>query len=84
MSIQDKRQMTYSLNTRYSDAVCDVRLRPFAGTAQVWFWSGGPYNFRKVSRRAMVKAIAEDFLRGGLASPGQWVNRVLLNEATEA
>lgn len=76
--------MTYSLNTSYSDAVCSVKLNPFAATAEIYFWSGGPYNFRKVSRRAMVKAIAEDFVRGGLVSPGQWVNRVLLREATEA
>ena len=75
--------MTYSLNTSYSDAVCDVRLNPIAGTAQVWFWSGGPYNFRKVSRRAIVKAVAEDFLLRGLASPGKWVNRNLLDEAVE-
>ena len=75
--------MTYSLNCQYSDAVCDVRLNPLKATASVWFWSGGEYRFTKVSRRAMVKAIAEDFVRGGLLSPGQWVNRVLLNEATE-
>ena len=71
--------MTYSLNCQYSDACCDVRLNPIAGTAQVWFWSGGPYNFRKVSRREMVKAIAEDFVRGGLLSPGKWVNEKLLD-----
>ena len=75
--------MTYSLNTSYSDAVCDVRLNPFKATASVWFWSGGEYRFTKVSRRAMVKAIAEDFVMRGLVSPGKWVNRVLLNEATE-
>ena len=75
--------MTYSLNTSYSDAVCSVKLNPLAATAEVYFWSGGPYNFRKVSRRAMAKAIAEDLVRGGLLSPGKWVNRVLLNEAVE-
>ena len=75
--------MTYSLDTRYSDAVCSVKLNPFAATAEVYFWNGGPYNFRKVSRRAIVKAMAEDFLLRGLASPGKWVNRNLLDEAVE-
>lgn len=74
---------SYALNTSYSDACCDVRLNPIAGTAQVWFWCGGPYNFRKVSRRAMVKAIAQDLLLGGVPSVGRWVHRNLLNEAVE-
>ena len=76
--------MTYDLNCSYSDAVCSVKLNPLAATAEVYFWSGGPYSYRKVSRRAMIKAIAEDFLRGGLVSPGKWVNRVLLDEAVAA
>ena len=75
--------MTYSLNTSYSDAVCSVKLNPFAATAEVYFWSGGPYNFRKVSRRAILKAVAEDLLQGGLASAGKWVNRNLLDVAVE-
>lgn len=75
--------MTYNLNCQYSDAVCSVKLNPFTATAEVYFWSGGPYTFRKVSRRAIAKAIAEDFARGGLLSPGKWVNRNLLDEAVE-
>ena len=69
--------MTYDLNCSYSDACCQVTLNPFRGTATVWHWSGGPYTYRKVSRRALCKAIAEDFVMGGLVSPGQWVNRTL-------
>jgi hypothetical protein len=70
--------MTYSLNTRFSDAACVVELNPIKAKAKVWFWSGGPYTFRKVSRRAMAKAIVVDFCTGGLPSVGQWVNRNLL------
>ena len=70
--------MTYSLNCQYSDAVCQVTLDPIAATAKVWFWSGGPYRFTKVSRRAILKAIAEDAVFKGLKSPGQFVNKVLM------
>ena len=70
--------MTYSLNTRFSDACCVVELSPIRGKAKVWFWSGGAYEFRKVSRRAIIKAIAKDALQGGLPSVGQWVNQNLL------
>jgi hypothetical protein len=68
----------YALNTSYSDAACSVEVNPLRGTATVWFWQGGPYTYRKVSRRALCKAIAEDFVMGGLPSVGQWVNRTLL------
>lgn len=76
--------MTYNLNCQYSDACCDVRLSPLTGKASVWFWSGGEYRFAKVSRRAIVKAIATDFFTGGLPSVGRWVNRNLLDEAVAA
>lgn len=70
--------MTYSLNTQGSDAACVVNLNPFNATATVWFWTGGPYTFTKVSRRVLVKAIATDLLTGSLPSVGQWVNKALL------
>jgi hypothetical protein len=70
--------MTYSLNTEYSEACCVVELSPIRGKATVWFWGGGAYEFRKVSRRALLKAAAVDFFTGGLPSVGQWVNRELL------
>jgi hypothetical protein len=68
----------YALNTDYSDACCSVQVNPFTATAKVWFWTGGEYTFRKVSRRAIAKAIAVDYFTGGLPSVGQWVNKALL------
>ena len=68
----------YQLNTSYSDAACSVLLNPFTAKAKVYFSSGGEYTFRKVSRRAIAKAIATDVFTGGLPSVGQWVNRNLL------
>ena len=70
--------MTYSLNTRFSEAACIVELNPIKAQATVWFWSGGAYKFSKVSRREIVKAIATDVLQGGLPSVGAWVNKTLL------
>ena len=70
--------MTYDLNCSYSDACCQVTLDPFRGTATVWFWTGGEYKYACVSRRAIVKAIAEDVVLGGVTSVGQWVNKNLL------
>jgi hypothetical protein len=64
----------FSLNTSYSDAACEVTLNPFAGTAKVWFWQGGPYTYKRVSRRAIAKAIAVDYFTGGLPSVGQWIH----------
>ena len=70
--------MAYSLNTGYSTACCEVKLNPLSGKASVYFWTGSKYSYRKVSRRAMVKAIAVDFCTGGLPSVGKWVNETLL------
>jgi hypothetical protein len=69
----------FSLNTSYSDAACEVTLNPFAGTAKVWFWQGGCYNFSNVSRREIVKAIAIDLVSGGLPSVGQWLHANCIN-----
>jgi len=69
--------MTYDLNCSNSDACCQVTLNPLRGTATVWHWSSGPYTYRNVSRRALLKAAAEDCVMGGLPSVGQWVNRTL-------
>ena len=69
----------FSLNTFYSDAACEVTLNPFAGTAKVWFWQGGPYTYRNVSRRAIAKAIAVDYFTGGLPSVGQWLHANCIN-----
>jgi hypothetical protein len=69
----------YALNTSYSDAACEVTLNPFAGTAKVWFWQGGPYTYRNVSRRAIAKAIAVDYFTGGLPSVGQWLHANCIN-----
>jgi|LauGreDrversion4_2_1035121.scaffolds.fasta_scaffold18311_15 hypothetical protein len=66
--------MTYSLNTANSEAACSVRINPLTATARVWFWSGGEYIYRNLSRRSIAKAIATDLLRGHLPSVGAWVN----------
>jgi hypothetical protein len=64
----------FQLNTEYSEAACEVTLNPFTGTAKVWYWSGGPYQYSNVSRREIVKAIATDLMCGGLPSVGQWIH----------
>jgi hypothetical protein len=63
----------FQLNTQGSDAACEVTLNPFTGTAKVWYWSGGPYTYKRVSRRAIAKAIVEDALLG-LPSVGGWIH----------
>ena len=68
----------FSLNTEFSDAVCSLKVNPFTATAKVYFWHGPEYTFRKVSRRAIAKAVAQDVFTGGVPSVGQWVNQNLL------
>jgi len=69
----------FSLNTTNSDAACSVKLNPFTGTAEVWFWSGGPYVYHNVSRLAIVEAIAESLMFGNVGSVGEWIHEHLTN-----
>jgi hypothetical protein len=73
MVIPRKKHM-FQLNTEYSEAACEVTLNPFTGTAKVWYWSGGPYTYKRVSRRAIAKAIVTDVVTGGLSSVGGWIH----------
>ena len=67
----------FALNTANSDAACSVKLNPLTATAEVWFWAGGPYTYRNVSRLAIVEAIAENALFGNVGSVGRWIHENL-------
>jgi|LauGreDrversion4_2_1035121.scaffolds.fasta_scaffold343431_3 hypothetical protein len=69
----------FALNTLGSFCARKVVVNPLSGTAQVQFrGSEVTYQFKKVSRRALAKAVAVDLLAGGQPSLGEWVNKTLL------
>jgi hypothetical protein len=68
----------FSLNTIGSTAASEVSVNPFTATAKVTFANlYGPYTYKNVSRRAIIKAVANEIFKGGQPSVGEWVNTTL-------